>query len=260
MKERKLRGLSATLTSILLAACAPSAPAPTPRETQTPQPTPTSRATEVLGSNIGEFLTFPIHPSEGYFTGGPHSDGLSNGVRYALDFAPKERVPCPGGVSDVVAEASAAGKVIRVGNESDPSDPYHSIVEVENDNGFILGYMHLSNLLVDVGDEIGPLHPLGNVSCEIPPGGETTGAHVHEYLKDASGNPLPIAGTIFEGFTVRELPRNYDGLLINGADVRTADKRRCGPNQASINACGGSKFSKVQELKTIPIKIKSIAK
>lgn len=237
--HKKLRGLSATFASLLVAACGSGQGLNTSPDTQTPSPKPAS--TDVLGAQTGPNLTLAFPIDNGYFLGGPHSDGLSNGTRYAVDFGAKEIVGCPGGspLTDVAVTASESGKVIHVGNENDLTDKYHSIVEVQDNSGFIVGYMHLDNLGVMVGQNVNTGDFLGNPSCEIPPGGNTSGVHVHEYLKDKNGNSIPIEGTIFEGFTLKSLPKNYDGLLVNGNDIRTADKRRCGPSQSSIDSCGG---------------------
>lgn len=184
-------------------------------------------------------LKFPFN-GVWYFTGGPHSDGLSNGTRYAVDFASEEVYPCPG--SDPLTGnpviASESGKVITVGDEKDPE--HHSIVEIQDDREYILGYMHLANISVELGEDVKTGTPLGDPSCEVPPGVKTTEIHLQEYLKDPNGKPIPIDGVVFSGYTVAATQENYDGMLLGYTgdeyDPKSASTIRCGPD-ATLEAC-----------------------
>ncbi len=177
-----------------------------------------------------------------YLTGGPHSDGLSSGVRYAVDFASREVRPCPGSEIDLehFAAASEDGEVILPSEDEEKNRKNHSVVEIRHADGTITGYMHLANIQVDLGQRVEQGDILGNLSCESPPGGKSEGQHVHFYRKGADGKPIPIAGMYLSGWQIAELSRNYDGTMSSpGEEVRTADRRRCGPDADSIISCGG---------------------
>lgn len=177
-----------------------------------------------------------------YLTGGPHYDGLSHGVKYAIDFAPPDAGHCPESAPLInrYVTASSRGKVIVTGDEKNQNDPNHSVVEIQRDDGTIDGYMHLANIRVANGQEINKGVALGNPSCEKPPGGKTDGQHVHEYRKDKNGNPISVKDLVLSGWKFEEDSVNYNGIAAKtGEAVRTADIRHCGPSQESINACGG---------------------
>lgn len=172
-----------------------------------------------------------------YYTNGPHADGLSAGQKYAVDIAPEKIVACPGGqpVADQMFSAPIEGVIAKVGNEKDPSDKNHSIVLEKLNDGSFLGFMHLAGVKVAVGQTVSVGDELGAPSCEVPPGGNTTGAHVHVFRLDKNGNPLPVAGMEISGWHV-----NADGTLSKvGEKTRNADTRRCGPDEMSSAACGG---------------------
>ncbi len=152
-------------------------------------------------------------PPKWYLTQGPHYDGLSNGERYAIDIGPQHPNDCPGPpVKNSPFPSPAAGEVIHAGGDS-PQDYYHSIVEIQTKSGEILGSMHLANIRLRKGDIVRVGDPLGDVSCDVPPGGKTDSSHVHQYLKDIEENPVPIKGVIFTDGVVGELPDNYKGYL-----------------------------------------------
>lgn len=227
---KTLYAVGVTSLSLLAAACGPEAKPPS-------QPNVSAQSAESRSE-----ISFD-YPFSGlwYLSAGPHSDGSTNGVRAALDFAQPEVVACPGGkpVENRFVEASASGKIAVVGNEKDPTDKNHSLVEIDHGQGLRTGYMHLANMLVNVGQEVKQGERLGNPSCEKPSGGDTSGIHLHWYAKK-DGKFLPADGIKFPQGQIKASPTNKDGTLI-GPDnlVRTADKRRCGPNEDSIKACGG---------------------
>lgn len=189
----------------------------------------------VKNVDVGLELPFPSNESW-YFTGGPHYDGLSNGVRYAIDFSPPEALPCPGSPTltnrNVIASASGQIKTIE-----------GSIVEIKRDDGFIVGVDHIDNISLKVGDKITKgKDRIGNPSCKTSPGGKTDSEHVHLYIKDKNGIPLPIDGVIFSGWKVNATDSNYQGTMTkDGESLRTADEKHCGPEQATINNCGGAR-------------------
>lgn len=190
-------------------------------------------------NSSGYELPFP--KGETWFlTGGPHADGLSNGVRYAIDIAPPEGGSCPTDGSRLVIEnrivtASASGQVIVAGDDKNRNDPSHSIVKVKNPNGLTEDYIHLANIKVKKGDKISQGASLGNPSCEYPPGGRNEGPHVHEGL-EKDGQAIPIDGVVLGEWTIHNQPRNYDGTMTKtGEKTRTADTGRC----ADDKVCGG---------------------
>lgn len=188
-------------------------------------------------------LGFPwVDNDPWYLTSGPHFDGLSMGIKYSLDFAPPVPVSCPGNPPNTgrYVTSAARGEVIVRGDETNLKDPNHSIIEIRHEDGSITGYMHLANIRVNKGDRVNAGVALGNPSCEVPQGGETSGQHVHFYLKDVNGNPIPIKQKMINGWLAVEDAINRNGLLEKpGEETRTADAGRCGPSAASIKVCGG---------------------
>lgn len=184
-----------------------------------------------------EQLIIPVintkNPAEPIFlNSGPHFDGLTGGVRAAVDLAGENVVPCPGGETskEMAAVAAASGKVTVVGNEKNRADENHSIVEITLENGLTLGYMHLANIKVEVGQEAKQGDILGFLSCEISPGGKTDGQHLHFYIK-LGGKYIPIKGFIFSGWWIDESPANYQGTAKKGDSLRVANSTRCPPDR-----------------------------
>lgn len=237
-KDKRVKRVSKILATALFAASCSSPVTPpegTGDTTGGLENKPSSQNPPELVLDKPENLILPFEGTW-FVTGGPHSDGLSNGVRYAVDFAPARPVPCPGGLpqEDQFIVASESGKVTIVGDEENPKDKNHSIVEVSGESGFTLGYMHLANIQVDVGQKIKQGGKIGNPSCEVPPGGKTTGEHLHVYL-EKNNKPIPIEGVVFSGWKVEESNGNYQGLLTSKSEIKTADTRRC----ADETICAG---------------------
>lgn len=246
---KALYAVGTTSLSLLTAACGPSETKP-------------SSSQSGLGVKSGSEISFE-YPFSGlwYLTAGPHSDGLTDGVRAALDFAQPEVVACPGGkpLENRFVEASAAGKVAVVGNEKNLADKNHSIVEIDHGQGLRTGYMHLVNISVKVGQEVKEHDRLGNPSCEIPPGGNTSGIHLHWYAKK-DDKFLSADGIKFPQGQIKASPNNKDGTLT-GIDnlVRTADTRRCGPDEKSIKACEGIRNDLNKEAAAVEESEKSVS-
>lgn len=182
------------------------------------------------------------------FTGGPHDSFRKGGIRDGFDVAPDVSVACSPGVRKVLDEplvvASASGTVKKVGNERDPNDPSHSIVEIQKADGSIVGATHLDQIPVSVGDKvIGGETVIGKVSCAVPKGGYTEATHVHVSVRDKNGNQIPIGGHTFSGYTVRAAAKEYDGTMIreDGQVITAIDGQRCGPEESSIKACDGER-------------------
>lgn len=166
-----------------------------------------------------------------YLTSGPHFDGLSSGIKYALDFAPQDVLSCITGKEVMTGwnvTASSGGKVVIRGDENNPSDPSHSIVVIEDESGRGFGYMHLANIKVNLNQTVSQGDVLGNPSCEFPPGGRNDGAHLHEFAVNGK-DPIDITNFTFSGWSSHSDSINYNGTMTKaGEEVRTADKRRCG--------------------------------
>lgn len=223
---KKVVPLSVT-TSLILAACGGEKT----RNTQ-----------ELENKESGYALPFP--KGETWFlTTGPHGDGYSNGVRYAIDIAPPElgrlngQCPTDGSrlvIDNRVVTASASGEVIAKGDDKNKNDLHHSEVRIKDKNGLTEIYIHLDNTKVKVGDKVKQGDPLGNPSCEYPPQGKNTGPHVHVGLmKD--GQAIPIDGVEIGGWTIHNGVDGKDGTMTkDGEKTRTADIGRYGENSAGI--------------------------
>lgn len=192
---------------------------PKPKETTT-----TSLVNVVTGVSN---LELPFR-GKGHLTGGGHSDGLSAGVRYALDFASPAVYGCPGSdrAENWPATATASGKVTVVGNEKDSNDPNHSIVEI-NHGQLSSEYFHLKNIQVMVGQEVKAGDLLGDPSCEFPKGGSTSGIHLHFGLK-LNGQFMPINEAILSGWRVINGAENYQGRMEKDGQVVIASTGRQG--------------------------------
>lgn len=195
-----------------------------------------------LQQHLGYSAALPFATGEQWWiTSGPHADGLSDGVRYALDFAPSTPIACPGSepYREKFVRAIGDGVVTVSGNENDPNDKNHSIVELDHGNTFTTGYMHLDEIQVEVGQKVKQGDPLGFASCESPAGGGTGGIHSHVYA-ELSDKPIEIDRVVLSGWTISATEGNYQGVMEKaGEQTRTADRRRCGPNQETIDECGG---------------------
>ncbi len=199
--------------------------------------------TSDLQGRLKYSLILPFSPYETWwYTGGPHSDALSNGVKYAIDVTPAGvRRACPGSnpYMEKTVRAIANGEVTAVGNENDTADKFHSVVEIDHGEEFTSGYMHLDNILVEIGQYVEQGDALGYVSCESPPGGTTEGQHLHFY-GELNGKPIEIDRIVMSGWTIEGAGTDYKGIMYQDQDdARTADRRRCGPGEESIKLCGG---------------------
>lgn len=190
----------------------------------------------------GYALPFP-EDETWFLTTGPHGDGYSNGIKYAIDIAPPElgrlngNCPTDGSrlsIDTWVVTASASGEVIIKGDDKNKNDPHHSEIRIKDKNGLTQAYIHLDNTKVKVGNKVNKGDPLGNPSCEYPPGGANTGPHVHVGLmKD--GQAIPIDGVVVGGWTIHEGLNGQDGTMTKpGEQTRTANTGRYGENSTGI--------------------------
>jgi LasA protease len=173
-------------------------------------------------------LELPFLPGERWsFTGGPHLTWNAGSPRGALDFSPVTGQP-PCAPSTAWATASAAGVVTRSAD---------NLVAIDLDGdgfegtGWVLLYLHLTGYEeIPAGSRVELDAPLGHPSCER---GKSTGTHVHlarkyngEWLP--AGGPLPF---VLSGWLVQEGSRSYEGLLIKGDQIVSANP---GGSQSSI--------------------------
>lgn len=185
---------------------------------------------ELEKESSGYALPFP-EGETWFLTSGPHADGFSNGVRYAIDIAPPEGGFCPPdgrrlAIDSRLVTASASGEVILKGDDKNRKDPHHSEVRIKDRRGLTQVYIHLDNTKVQLGSKVSQGQPLGNPSCEYPPGGANTGPHVHVGLmKD--GQAIAIDGTVIGGWTIHNGAYPKDGTMTKpGERTRTADPGR----------------------------------
>jgi LasA protease len=152
-------------------------------------------------------------------TAGPHYAWTSGTPRAALDLSPiTSEEPCA--VSATWATASAAGVVVRAGNNM-------AVLDLDGDSreytGWVLVYYHLAkDELIAPGTRVATGDALGHPSCE---GGRSTGKHVHlarryngEWL--AADGPVPF---VLSGWRAVADERNFYGSLVRGDERITSD-------------------------------------
>jgi LasA protease len=165
-------------------------------------------------------LELPFAAGERWsLSGGPHPAWNTGSPRGALDFSPVTgEAVCA--VSKAWATASTPGTVVRAA---------YNVVALDMDGdgleqtGWVLVYVHLAGReLVEQGKTVAQDEPLGHPSCER---GQSTGKHVHiarkyngEWL--AADSPIPF---VLSGWKVEAGPRNYEGNLVNGDEVVSAN-------------------------------------
>ena len=180
-------------------------------------------------ASSGYSLPFP-QGETWYLTTGPHGDNNS-----AIDIAPPEVVNCAPGVridlKNRTVTASASGEVALVGNANDRNDPFHSVVDIKDNNGLTVRYAHLDKIppKVKLGNKVKQGDPLGNPSCEYPPDGANTGIHVHVGLMKG-GLAIPIDGVKIGGWTIH----GNGTMTKDGEQTRTANTGRHGENSTGI--------------------------
>lgn len=153
-----------------------------------------------------------------YFTGGPHGGWASGSAWAALDFVPAgEQLGCYESAAWV--RAMANGVVARSGMGS-------VVIDLDGDGftgtGWVVHYTHLATQdRVSAGTKLTPGDPIGHPSCE---GGYSNGTHVHiartyngRWVSADGDTPFAMGQWVSQG-----LGREYDGLLVNGSEIREA--------------------------------------
>jgi LasA protease len=142
------------------------------------------------------------------YTGGPHGAWEHDGARAALDFAPGS-VESGCVKSDAWVVASASGLIVR-------SDHGVILEDLDGDGleqtGWVLLYLHVSDIQVQVGDWVETSDLLGHPSCE---GGIATGTHVH-IARKYNGEWIPADGPlpfVLSGWQAHAGADPYQGTL-----------------------------------------------
>ena len=181
--------------------------------------------TKGLTASIPAGYILPFTPGETwYYSGGPHNyAGGTPGCTFgsgcprpwpAIDIAPSESIGCPGGFypANRWIVAAKGGNVIYSGQ---------ALVVIDHGDGWRTYYSHVSSADrrgtggINQGDRLG--HP----SCEIEPGGYTTGVHVHFAIYQVGVGFVNILGSTLSGWTVGETS-HYNGTMTLGDLYRTA--------------------------------------
>jgi murein DD-endopeptidase MepM/ murein hydrolase activator NlpD len=147
------------------------------------------------------------------YSGGPHGAWEHDGARAALDFAPgSSESGCV--ESAAWAVASAPGLVVRAN---------HGVVVLDLDGdgfeqtGWVLLYLHVSDLQVRIGQWVETSDLLGHPSCE---GGVSTGTHIH-FARKYNGEWIAADGSlpfILNGWIAQAGVNPYEGSLIRDGD------------------------------------------
>ena len=154
-------------------------------------------------------LRLPFMPGNDWaFTGGPHTNWGEGEPLTSLDFAPPAvKAGCT--LTDEWATAVADGVIARTA-------PATAELDLDGDGdirtGWIIYYLHLSDLTVREGTHVKAGDPLGHPSCE---GGKATGTHVH-IARKYNGEWIPAAGPLafdLEGWIADAGPQPYLGDL-----------------------------------------------
>jgi murein DD-endopeptidase MepM/ murein hydrolase activator NlpD len=148
------------------------------------------------------------------FTGAPHAGWGEGDPRAALDFAPPVSGCSP---SSDYALAIADGEVVRT--EEDSGMVMLDLDMDGNENtGWDILYLHLTNKIVRQGQLVKAGDPLGHPSCL----GEATGTHVH-IARKYNGEWMPadsVVPFVMDGWTPHNGTNPYEGYLTkNGLEV-----------------------------------------
>lgn len=103
--------------------------------------------------------------------------------------------------------------------QAGPSGPAGLMVQIEQSNGKVVSYAHMSKILVKEGQKVTRGQHIGKVGCT----GRTTGAHLHIAIKNSSGSPInptkEIKG-LWELFDppISDLERPIDSMACTRAE------------------------------------------
>jgi hypothetical protein len=172
-------------------------------------------------------LPFPVGESW-YYTSGPHNYaggtvGCTSGSDCprpwsSIDIAPPESTSCPG---DNYAEnrwiiAARAGKV-EISSTA--------LVVIDHPDGWKTYYSHVATADRRAVGPINQGDPVGHPSCEVEPGGSTTGIHLHFAIYKEGTGFIDISGSSLSDWLITETS-HYNGAMTRLGIVRTADASR----------------------------------
>ena len=147
-------------------------------------------------------------------TGGPHGAWERESAWAALDFAPSS-LESGCAVSDDWALAAAPGIVARIGEGV-------VVLDLDGDGeeqtGWNLLYLHMSNRQVEEGDFVETGDLIGRPSCE---GGTASGTHLH-FARKYNGEWILADGPLsfnLSGWVAQSGLKPYQGALIRGDEV-----------------------------------------
>ncbi|OGH10756.1 MAG: hypothetical protein A3B38_03580 [Candidatus Levybacteria bacterium RIFCSPLOWO2_01_FULL_36_13] len=224
--HKKLRGISATIASLLVAACAPSGgsiPRPSGEVLGT-----SDQNTIEMGWPIDRTKPQRLNGAAHNYNKAPQIDmtAFPDIIRNELDLSNLNPVSCidnPNATMDFDTIASRSGTVVSVGGD-------FSIIKIKDDLGFFEQYTHLDgigvekNKHVDQGDVIAR-----KLKCTP----NDTGLHMDFAVSDATGTGVDMERVVFVdalGGRTRntKAPTNYDGtMILPDNTIVTADKRVC---------------------------------
>jgi hypothetical protein len=189
----------------------------------------------------GYMLPFPIGETW-YYTGGPHyygggTPGCVSGPYCprpwsSLDIAQPELIACPG--ANYPAQrwivAAKSGQIIQSSQ---------ALIVIDHGDGWRTYYSHVATAdkrgtgPVERGDMLG--HP----SCEVEPGGFTTGVHVHFALYQVGVGFVDVNGFSVSGWLIGETS-HYNGTMQLAGNFREASTgRQAGVNDILNSGVGG---------------------
>ncbi len=175
----------------------------------------------------GHILPFTVGETW-YYTSGPHNyvGGTVNCVSglecprpwSAIDIAPPEMISCPGGTypSNRWIVASEAGTVI---------ESSQALVVIDHNDGWRTYYSHIAT--VDRIEEglVAQGQPIGHPSCEVEPGGSTSGVHLHYAIWQEGVGFVDINGSTLSNWVTQE-STHYNGTMSRNSATRTASTGR----------------------------------
>lgn len=167
----------------------------------------------------GYNLPFPVG-NTWYFTGGPHTYSSSGSRPWSsVDFAPPEVTTCSSGSTTYNGRwivAARGGTVIT---------SQTALVVIDHGDGWRTYYSHVSGTDRRGTGGINQNDSIGHPSCEVEPGGSTTGIHVHFAIYQVGTGFVNITGSSLSHWTISETS-HYNGTMTRQGVTRTATTGR----------------------------------
>jgi len=185
----------------------------------------------------GYILPFPIGETW-YYTGGPHyygggTPGCTAGAYCprpwsSLDFAQPELIGCPNGYYPAHRWIVAAKSGVVIQSSQ-------ALIVIDHGDGWRTYYSHLSSADKRGTGPVNRGDPLGHPSCEVEPGGFTTGIHVHFALYQVGVGFVNLAGHSLSGWMVGETS-HYNGTMNLEGAARVASIGRYNGTNDILNS------------------------